>query len=220
MPVGERGEGLSGGQRQAIAIARAYLLQPPVLLLDEPSNAMDNRTEEHIQGAARGQLDGRTLLLITHRASLLSLVDRIIVLEAGASRRTGHATRCSRRWPEGRSVPDPAEHPQRCRARRATRRVRARDRGASSAAAIDDSEFMTRPSAAHAGAHVRAHWILWPSRSVVALVWAGLAHARRGHRRAGPGHPLGKVQIVQNLEGGIVAEILVEPGQSCRRASR
>ena len=84
MPVGERGEGLSGGQRQAIAVARAYLQQPPVLLLDEPSNAMDNRSEEIFKERLARELDGRTLLLITHRASLLSLVDRIIVLEAGS----------------------------------------------------------------------------------------------------------------------------------------
>lgn len=83
MQVGERGEAVSGGQRQAIAIARAYLLQPPILLLDEPSNAMDNRTEEQFKARLAQQLDGRTLLLITHRASLLSLVDRIIVMEAG-----------------------------------------------------------------------------------------------------------------------------------------
>jgi ATP-binding cassette subfamily C protein LapB len=83
LPVGERGEGLSGGQRQAIAVARAYLLRPPVLLLDEPSNAMDNRSEETFKERLARDLDGRTLLLITHRASLLSLVDRIIVLEAG-----------------------------------------------------------------------------------------------------------------------------------------
>ena len=84
MPVGERGEGLSGGQRQAIAVARAYLEQPPVLLLDEPSNAMDNRSEEIFKERLARDLAGRTLLLITHRASLLSLVDRIIVLEAGS----------------------------------------------------------------------------------------------------------------------------------------
>jgi ATP-binding cassette, subfamily C, bacterial LapB len=83
MPVGERGEAVSGGQRQAIAIARALLLQPPILLLDEPSNAMDNRTEEHFRARLARNLQSRTLLLITHRASLLSLVDRIIVLEAG-----------------------------------------------------------------------------------------------------------------------------------------
>jgi ATP-binding cassette subfamily C protein LapB len=82
MPVGERGDGLSGGQRQAIAIARAYLLQPPLLLLDEPSNQMDNRSEEQFKEQLARQLEGRTLLLITHRASLLSLVNRVIVVEA------------------------------------------------------------------------------------------------------------------------------------------
>jgi ATP-binding cassette subfamily C protein LapB len=83
MPVGERGEAISGGQRQAIAIARAYLLQPPILLLDEPSNAMDNGSEERFKARLAAQLEGRTLLLITHRASLLSLVDRVIVLDGG-----------------------------------------------------------------------------------------------------------------------------------------
>lgn len=83
MQVGERGEALSGGQRQAIALARAYLLQPPLLLLDEPSNAMDNRSEEQFKARLAEQLNGRTLLLITHRASLLSLVDRVIVMETG-----------------------------------------------------------------------------------------------------------------------------------------
>lgn len=83
MPVGERGEGLSGGQRQSIAIARALLLDPPVLMLDEPSNSLDNRSEENFKARLAAQLDGRTLVLVTHRASLLSLVDRLIVMDNG-----------------------------------------------------------------------------------------------------------------------------------------
>jgi ATP-binding cassette subfamily C protein LapB len=83
MPVGERGEGLSGGQRQAVAIARGLLLDAPVLIMDEPTNAMDNSTEEQFKNRLASVLDGRTLLLVTHRASLLSLVERVIVMDGG-----------------------------------------------------------------------------------------------------------------------------------------
>ncbi len=83
MQAGERGENLSGGQRQTIAIARALLLEPPILLLDEPSNAMDNSTEEVLKQKLAAQLEGRTLLLVTHRASLLTLVNRVIVVDGG-----------------------------------------------------------------------------------------------------------------------------------------
>ena len=83
MPVGERGEGLSGGQRQSIAVARALLRDPPVILMDEPSNAMDNTTEELFKTRFGEWLGDKTLILVTHRASLLSMVDRVIVLDAG-----------------------------------------------------------------------------------------------------------------------------------------
>jgi ATP-binding cassette subfamily C protein LapB len=83
MPVGERGEGLSGGQRQSVAIARSLLLDPPVVVMDEPTNAMDNSTEERFKEKLGEVLQDKTLLLVTHKASLLSLVDRIIVMDQG-----------------------------------------------------------------------------------------------------------------------------------------
>jgi ATP-binding cassette subfamily C protein LapB len=83
MPVGEQGARLSGGQRQAVALARALVQDAPVLLLDEPTGSMDNSSEEHIRRELAGVVEGKTLVLVTHRASLLDLVERVIVLDAG-----------------------------------------------------------------------------------------------------------------------------------------
>ena len=83
MPVGERGELLSGGQRQGVTIARAMLNDPSILLFDEPTGAMDNASEELFKRNIREYAPGKTLLVITHRTSLLELVDRIIVIDAG-----------------------------------------------------------------------------------------------------------------------------------------
>ncbi|XOV88352.1 MAG: type I secretion system permease/ATPase [Pseudomonadota bacterium] len=83
LQVGERGANLSGGQRQAIAIARAFVATAPLVLLDEPTNAMDTATESQFKQQLAGYLNGRTLLLITHKTSMLSLVDRLIVMNNG-----------------------------------------------------------------------------------------------------------------------------------------
>lgn len=82
-PVGERGQLLSGGQRQMVLLARALLLDPPVLLLDEPTSAMDNATEDNVRRQLLGWSQGKTLILITHRMAMLSLVDRLVVLDNG-----------------------------------------------------------------------------------------------------------------------------------------
>lgn len=81
--IGERGEGLSGGQRQTVAIARALLLDPPILIMDEPTNSLDNRSEENFKAKLGKALAGKTFLLVTHRASLLTLVPRLIVIDSG-----------------------------------------------------------------------------------------------------------------------------------------
>ena len=83
MMVGERGESLSGGQRQGAAIGRAVIGRPSILLLDEPTGAMDHSTEEEVKHRLAEFAKGRTLIVVTHRTSLLALADRVIVVDAG-----------------------------------------------------------------------------------------------------------------------------------------
>lgn len=82
-PISERGESLSGGQRQAVALARALLHDAPILLLDEPSSALDFGSETQFKQRLREYASGKTLIIITHRASLMDLADRVIVLDEG-----------------------------------------------------------------------------------------------------------------------------------------
>lgn len=82
-PVGERGEGLSGGQRQSVALARALVRDPPILLLDEPASNMDPRTEQLFISRLKPVLADKSLVLVTHRPAMMALVDRLLVLDRG-----------------------------------------------------------------------------------------------------------------------------------------
>lgn len=79
----DRGEGLSGGQRQSISIARAIAGKPPMLIFDEPTSAMDATTESELIARLETELKGRTFVLITHRPALVRLVDRILIIDKG-----------------------------------------------------------------------------------------------------------------------------------------
>ena len=83
MLIGERGESISGGQRQGVAMARAVLLDPPILLLDEPTSSMDFSSEEQLKERLRRFTEHKTMVIVTHRLSLLNLAHRIVVLDAG-----------------------------------------------------------------------------------------------------------------------------------------
>ncbi len=83
MPIGERGMGLSGGQRQSIGIARALLIDSPIVIMDEPSNAMDQLTENKLIHSLQDYLLDKTAIIITQKNTLLALVDRIIVMNEG-----------------------------------------------------------------------------------------------------------------------------------------
>jgi ATP-binding cassette subfamily C protein LapB len=81
--VGEHGSFLSGGQRQSIALARALLLDEPILMLDEPTNSLDNTTESIVKKRLHEYTRNRTLVLVTHKAPMLDLVERLIVMDQG-----------------------------------------------------------------------------------------------------------------------------------------
>lgn len=83
LQVGERGDGLSGGERQSVTLARALVSNPNILILDEPTNSMDDLSEEAFKSKLSNIVKDKTVIVITHRPSLLSLVDRLIVIDDG-----------------------------------------------------------------------------------------------------------------------------------------
>ena len=83
MMIGERGDSLSGGQRQGVAIARAFLMDPPILLLDEPTSSMDFSSEQQFKQRLKEVAAHKTVIIVTHRNSLLDLATRVIVVDDG-----------------------------------------------------------------------------------------------------------------------------------------
>ena len=83
MQIGEGGYGLSGGQKQSVNVARAFTQESPLVILDEPSNAMDNSTESILLKRLKLATHDKTVILVTHKTSMLDLVDRVIIIDQG-----------------------------------------------------------------------------------------------------------------------------------------
>jgi ATP-binding cassette subfamily C protein LapB len=84
MTVAERGMGLSGGQRQSVGIARALVEDPEILLFDEPSNAMDQTSEQNLMNSLKPSMEGKTMLMVTQKLSMLVLTERLMVIHEGS----------------------------------------------------------------------------------------------------------------------------------------
>jgi putative ABC transport system ATP-binding protein len=91
-PVGQRGESLSAGERQLVALARAYLADPDLLVLDEATSAVDPATEVRLQAALEGVTRGRTSVAIAHRLSTAEAADLVVVVDRGRVVDVGHHT--------------------------------------------------------------------------------------------------------------------------------
>ncbi|WP_414497561.1 thiol reductant ABC exporter subunit CydD [Streptomyces sp. CRN 30] len=111
-PLGEDGAGLSAGQRQRIALARAFLADRPVLLLDEPTASLDGETEAEIVDAVRRLAAGRTVLLVVHRPALLEVADRVVRLEPGETTTASGAVEDARTDRADQRFPDDLVAPQ------------------------------------------------------------------------------------------------------------
>ena len=96
-PIGERGARLSGGQAQRIALARAFLKDAPLLILDEPTSNLDPENEALVQEAIDRLMDGRTVLVIAHRLGTMHRMDRVVVLENGTVAEAGSPGELSQR---------------------------------------------------------------------------------------------------------------------------
>ena len=107
MRLGERGEGLSGGQRQAVAIARALVSKPAILVFDEATSAMDAGSETAVLQRLSQEIGPRTFVTITHKASLLQMVRKIIVLEQGKVAAQGTPEQFMRQQ-QAQAAPGPA----------------------------------------------------------------------------------------------------------------
>jgi subfamily B ATP-binding cassette protein MsbA len=110
--IGERGVRLSGGQQQRLAIARAFLKDAPVLILDEATSSLDNESEAMVQRALNNLMDGRTTIVIAHRLSTVRHADLILVLDQGQILETGtHDTLLDRNATYARLIKAQFERP-------------------------------------------------------------------------------------------------------------
>ncbi len=102
LTVGERGEALSGGQRQTVVLARALVPDPPILVFDEPTQALDHSAEDRLKGKLEKEMGGKTVIIVTHRESMLTCVNTLVIVDSGKIVAAGPREAVVRALAEGR----------------------------------------------------------------------------------------------------------------------
>lgn len=234
MMVGEQGRGLSGGQRQTVAIARALVGNPQILLMDEPTSSMDRATEARFLERIAKHCADKTLLLVTHKAALLTLVDRLIVVEGGKVLADGPKEQVLKAIAEGRlktqeDVLPPAMAQEFYPGSKTAvtghsppdqKKAMAEARKAAKTLQKEDRDFISMAAAARwQGAHPMSHWmtLLIAGFFAGALYWAWKAELDEVTVGIGKVIPSSQVQVVQILDGGIVTKILAKEGEEVQK---
>ena len=249
MPIGENGDGLSGGQRQLVALARSLIARPSLLLMDEPTSAMDTQTEAAFIADLAQATEGQTLVVVTHRPSLLQLVDRIIVVDAGkiaadgpkdevlaALRNPGAAAQAVQPAHPVRS-PHPAAPSHAPATTASTASTVPAARRSDGERAMNFLQKLRKSIGSPAPAAKQIHpadlaymndlresqlaqsipgttavLYLLAAIIVAGLVWAKFARVEEITQGEGKVIPVSREQIIQSLEGGIMADMRVQEG--------
>ncbi len=231
MMIGEQGKGLSGGQQQMVIIARALLANPSLLLLDEPASQLDRGSEAQLINRLHQYVANKTLILITHKSSLLSLVDRLIVVESGHIIADGPKEKVLEEISSGKLATqiqkvnsDVLEQLSQLKSSQEkfinglTEQVEP-NAGDYKRMQHEDNRYVAQGRLPFLKLTFFTHLsvILMSLMVMIGGVWAYYAELDEVTIGLGKVIPSRKIQLIQNLEGGIISDILVKEGDIVKK---
>ena len=194
--VGERGEGLSGGERQAVTLARALLSNPNILMLDEPTNSMDKQSEKQFITRMKGIVADKTLVVVTHKTSLLTLVDRIIIVEDGMIIADDTKEKILINW---------------------WVKMQQQDNNQNDVNFIYSLYNYANETPSRVS---QVAFFMITAFVTFAIFWAAIAEIDELARGDGKVIPSDKIQTIQSLDGGVLEELFVKQGQFVKKGDK